>query len=490
MGGACIEEGLPITTTTTPLLLNSKLSYSSDHEAGSSFNSNAESTDSSITPVLVLSTFVAVCGSFCYGCAVGYSSPAESGIIQDLGLSVASYSVFGSIMTIGGMIGAIISGKIADFIGWKRTMFLSELFCTPGWLAIAFAKDALWLDIGRLLIGFGIGLLTYVVPVYVAEITPKNLRGRFTAASQMLTSCGFALSYCVGNIISWRTLSLICAIPCVLQLVGLFFIPESPRWLAKHGREKEFELALQRLRGKNADISEEAMDIKVMTETFESESHSRSRLDLFQRRYYFSIIVGVGLMLLQQLGGNSGVVYYSSTIFTEAGFSTIIGNTSLAVVLMMSAMVSLLLMDVFGRRTLLMVSSAGTCLFLCLVGLSFFFKEHGYFEELTPYMAFVGLLGYLGAFGMGISGIPWVIMSEIFPVNVKASAGSLVTLTNWSCSWLMSYTFNFMLEWSPAGTFFIFASICGFTVVFVWKLVPETKGRTLEEIHARIAYRG
>ncbi|XP_021650353.2 sugar transporter ESL1 [Hevea brasiliensis] len=366
-------------------------------------------------------------------------------------------------------------------------MLLSELFCTPGWLAIAFAKDAWWLDIGRLLIGFGIGLLTYAVPVYVAEITPKNLRGRFTAASQMLTSCGFALSYCVGNIISWRTLALFGAIPCVVQLAGLFFIPESPRWLAKHGREKEFESALQRLRGKNVDISVEAMDIRVITEAFENDSKGRA-LDLFQRRYYYSIIVGVGLMLLQQLGGNSGLVYYSSTIFTEAGFSTIIGTTSLAIILMVAAVVSLLLMDVFGRRTLLMVSSGGTCLFLCLVGLSFYLKEHGYLEEVTPFMAFAGLLGYLAAFGVGISGIPWVIMSEIFPLSVKASAGSLVTLTNWSCSWLMSYTFNFMLEWSSAGTFFIFAGVCGVTVLFVWKLVPETKGRTLEEIQAKIAY--
>ncbi|KAF2307144.1 hypothetical protein GH714_025100 [Hevea brasiliensis] len=399
MGGGCIEEGLP--TTTKPLLLDAKAS-SSNHEIDNSFNTDTEATDSSITPVLVLSTFVAVCGSFCYGCAVGYSSPAESGIMQDLGLSVAAYSVFGSIMTIGGMIGAIISGKIADFIGWKRTMLLSELFCTPGWLAIAFAKDAWWLDIGRLLIGFGIGLLTYAVPVYVAEITPKNLRGRFTAASQMLTSCGFALSYCVGNIISWRTLALFGAIPCVVQLAGLFFIPESPRWLAKHGREKEFESALQRLRGKNVDISVEAMDIRV----------------------------GVGLMLLQQLGGNSGLVYYSSTIFTEAGFSTIIGTTSLAIILMVAAVVSLLLMDVFGRRTLLMVSSGGTCLFLCLVGLSFYLKEHGYLEEVTPFMAFAGLLGYLAAFGVGISGIPWVIMSEysVFGslITVGGVIGSLV----------------------------------------------------------------
>ncbi|KAJ9180187.1 hypothetical protein P3X46_008463 [Hevea brasiliensis] len=481
MERGCIEEGLP---TTRPLLLDAQPTPNTIHEIS---NFNRAARDSSIASVLFLSTFIAVCGSFCYGCSVGYSSPAESGIIQDLGLSLAAYSVFGSILTIGGMIGAIISGKIADVVGRRRTMLLAELFCTPGWLAIAFAKDAWWLDIGRLLIGLGVGLLTYVVPVYVAEITPKSLRGRFTSANQMLTSCGFAFSYCIGNIISWRTLALLGSIPCLLQLLGLFFIPESPRWLAKRGREKEFEASLQHLWGKNADVSVETMDIRDIIESFQHNSEGNA-LDLFQRRYCYSIIVGVGLMLLQQFGGNSGVVYYSSTIFAEADFSTILGTTALAIILLVAATVSLLLMDIFGRRTLLMVSSGGTCLFLCLVGLSFLLKEHGYLKELTPFMAFAGLLGYLAAFGVGISGIPWVIMSEIFPVSFKASAGSLVTLTNWSCSWLVSYTFNFMMEWSSAGTFFIFATMCGFTVLFVWKLVPETKGRTLEEIQAKMVF--
>ncbi|KAG8649694.1 sugar transporter ESL1 [Manihot esculenta] len=479
MERGCREEGLP----TSPLLPVAKPPPPDRNYEIVSFNVVA--ADSSITPVLVFSTFIAVCGSFCYGCAVGYSSPAESGIMEELGLSLSEYSVFGSIMTIGGMIGAITSGKIADLVGRRRTMLLAELFCTPGWLAIAFAKNAWWLDIGRLLIGLGVGLFTYVVPVYVAEIAPKNLRGRFTSANQMLTSCGFALSYSIGNIISWRTLAIIGAIPCSLQLVGLFFIPESPRWLAKCGR-KDFEASLRRLRGKNADVSVEAVDIIEITETFQQNSEG-SVLELFQRRYVYSIIVGVGLMFLQQLGGDSGMVYYSSTIFSEADFSTVFGTTALALILLIAAMVSLSLMDIYGRRTLLMVSSTGTCLFLCVVGLSFLLKEHGYLKEITPYMAFAGLLGYLAAFAIGMSGIPWVIMSEIFPVSVKASAGSLVALTNWSCSWLISYTFNFMLVWSPAGTFFFFAGVCCFTILFIWKLVPETKGRTLEEIQARIA---
>ncbi|OMO62413.1 General substrate transporter, partial [Corchorus capsularis] len=166
-------------------------------------------SSTSFTAVLVFSTFVTVCGSFSYGCAIGYSSPAEYSIMEDLGLSMAEYSVFGSIMTVGGMVGAIFSGKIADLIGRRRTMWFSEAFCTVGWLAIIFAKNALWLDIGRLSIGIGVAIISYVVPVYIAEITPKTHRGSFVYANQLMTTSGFAIIFFIGTFLSWRVLAMI-----------------------------------------------------------------------------------------------------------------------------------------------------------------------------------------------------------------------------------------------------------------------------------------
>ncbi|XP_061348418.1 sugar transporter ERD6-like 5 isoform X2 [Gastrolobium bilobum] len=384
--------------------------------------------------------------------------------MDDLNLGVAEFSLFGSILTIGAMIGAIGSGKIADYAGRRVAMGFSEVFCILGWLTITFSKVAWSLYVGRLLVGCGIGLLSYVVPVYIAEITPKNLRGGFTTVHQLMICCGMSLTYLIGAFSNWRILALIGTIPCLLQLLSLPFIPDSPRWLAKVGRLKESDSALQRLRGENADMYQEATEIRDYTETLQRQKEA-SIIGLFQLKYLKSLTVGVGLMILQQFGGINGIVFYANSIFISAGFSDSIGTIAMVAV---------------------KVSALGTCLGCFLAALSFFMQDLHILKGISPILALVGVLVYVGSYSIGMGAIPWVIMSEIFPINVKGSAGSFVTLINWLCSWIVSYAFNFLMSWSSAGTFIIFSSICGFTVLFVAKLVPETKGRTLEEIQASL----
>ncbi|KAG5549297.1 hypothetical protein RHGRI_014600 [Rhododendron griersonianum] len=379
--------------------------------AASEYSSSTTST----TAVLLLATFVTFTGSFDSGCASGYSSAAESGIREDLGLTTAQTSV------------------------------------------------------------------------YVAEITPKKIRGGFTAANMLVLCFGVSLMLFMGNVLTWRTMAIIGLVPCFVQSVGMFFIPESPRWLAKIGQEKEFENTLRRLRGKNADIFSEMAEIRDYTKTFEQLSKT-SILNLFERRYAHPLTIGVGIMLLQQFGGSNGILYYASSIFEAAGCSASVGTTAMAIIQIPFTALNVILVDKSGRRPLLMVSAAGTCLGNILVGLGFLFQGFQCSSELCAILVLSGILIYMASYSAGMNATPYILMSEIFPVNIRGSAGSLVTFTNWFTAWIVSYSFNFLFDWSSPGVFFIFAAICGSTILFVAKLVPETKGRSLEEIQASMTH--
>lgn len=443
-----------------------------------------EGTDKGHPWMVYFSTLVAVCGSYEFGTCAGYSSPTQDAIVEELSLSTAEYSVFGSILTFGAMIGAITGGPIADFVGRKWTMRMASAFCAAGWLAIYFAEGALALDIGRLATGYGMGVFSYVVPIFIAEITPKNLRGALTAVNQLMICAGVSVSFIIGIILSWRVLALIGLIPCAVLLFGLFFIPESPRWLAKRGRQKEFEAALQKLRG-NTDISEEAAEIQEYIETLQRLPKA-SVLDLFQRRYLSSVIIGVGLMVVQQFGGINGVCFYTSNIFEEAGFSSSVGTITYAILQVIVTAIGAALVDRAGRKPLLLISGTGLVLGCIVTALSFFLKVHDLAADAVPILAVTGILLYIAAFSAGMGAVPWVVMSEIFPINIKGVAGGFATLVNWFGAWAVSYTFNYLMSWSSYGTFLLYAGINAAGMVFVITVVPETKGRSLEQIQAAI----
>ncbi|TYG95910.1 hypothetical protein ES288_A11G306100v1 [Gossypium darwinii] len=399
----------------------------------------AGENSSSVTTTLVLSTFVAASISFGVGYIAGYTSPNQSVIMEDLGLSIAEFSLFGSLLNLGSILGALVSGKTIDLLGCKGVPWL--------------------LDVGRLLLGFSNGIAGYL---YIL-LTPKNLRGRFTAGLILLTMAilGLSTMYIVGPFINWRILALIGIIPSLVQLPLLFYIPESPRWLVNVGREEEFETVLRSLRGKKANVFEEAASIKDYADSLKRLSGG-GMLDLFKPKYFHSLIIGIGLKIL----------------FISVGLSKYVGLSTLAVIQMITAIVGASLIDKFGRRALLLVSSAGLCFGSFLTGISFLLQRE--------FIIWLVCQVYMGSYQAGMEGIPWLIVAEIFPINVKGAAGSLAGLTGNICSWTVSYSFNFLFQWSSAGTFFIYSAICGVCVIFIAKMVPEAKGRTLEEIQASL----
>ncbi|CAI0383726.1 unnamed protein product [Linum tenue] len=381
--------------------------------------------DLPFTPTLLLSILAAACGCLSTGCIVGYSSPVEYQIIEELGLSV------------------------------QETMLgLGGLFMV-GWLTIATAEGALQLDFGRLLLGIGSSITLYLAPVYVAEITPKNLRGAAVSVTQLTMVCSISFTFLVGSFINWRALALIGTIPGLVQLVLTFFIPESPRWLAKTGREKEFEAALLQLRGGNADISWEVDEIKV----------------------------GNGLMVLQQFSGLNSYTLYTGAIFVSAGIPNTAGFLTVASFQLVGTVLTAALMDRYGRRPLLQAAVIGTCFGSLLTALSFILQGFEGWSKVTPTLALLSVLIYSGSMSVG-NGIPWIIVAEIFPLNIKGSAGTMCCLSYNVSSLMVSFSFQSLLQWSPPGTFLLYASASVVAIGFVAKLVPETRGRTLEEIQS------
>ncbi|XP_056169690.1 sugar transporter ERD6-like 6 isoform X3 [Syzygium oleosum] len=421
----------------------------------------------SVSVSVLLCVLIVALGPIQFGFACGYSSPTEDDIISDLGLSLSQYSIFGSLVNVGAMIGAILSGHMAEYIGRKGSLMIAAVPNVIGWLAISFAKDSLFLYIGRLLGGFGVGVISYVVPVYIAEISPQNMRGTLGSVNQLSVTMGVLLAYLFGLFVSWRILAILGSLPCLILILGLFFIPESPRWLAKMNLRKEVEASLNVLRGFDTDISHEVNEIKTSVASTSERTMIRFA-ELKQKRYWFPLMVGVGLLMLRQLSGINGVLFYSTTIFENAGIS----SSDVATV---------------GVGAI-QVSSSAMTLSLLFVAIAFYMEssasEDSKLYSIMGILSVVGVVALVVAFSVGMGPVPWVIVSEIFPANIKGLAGSMATLANWSTTWAITLTANLLLDWSAGGTFTIYAVVAACTVVFVILFVPETKGRTLEEIQS------
>ncbi|KAK3413929.1 hypothetical protein EUGRSUZ_I02439 [Eucalyptus grandis] len=267
---------------------------------------------------VLLCVLIVALGPIQFGFSCGYSSPTEEDIMSDLGLSLSQFSLFGSLVNVGAMIGAITSGQIAEYIGRKGSLMIAAVPNVIGWLAISFAKDSSFLYMGRLLEGFGVGIISYTVPIYIAEIAPQNMRGTLGSVNQLSVTAGLLLAYFFGLFLSWRILAVFGSLPCLILIPGLFFIPESPRWLAKMGLMEDFEASLQVLRGYDTDISLEVNEIKRSVAST-SKRTTISFAELKRKRYWFPLMVGIGLLGLQQLSGINGVLFYSATIFENAG---------------------------------------------------------------------------------------------------------------------------------------------------------------------------
>lgn len=456
---------------------------------------------------LFLASAAMLLGSLCLGITLGMSSPMIPDMQKDesseaLDLSDSDISWFGSVMTLGAMTGGLLGGFLIQFFGRKLTAMICGLPFVGGMLLMAYAKNVPMLLAGRTITGFAGGVASLVVPTYISETSTTSLRGLLGSANQLSITLGILLSYSFGIFLTWRWLAIVAAVPCAMLTIFTALIPETPRYLLTLRKRRESRHSLAFLRGRSADVESE---LKELEESLGRLVGSASWLEVFsQKEIRTPLLLSLGVMFFQQFSGINCVMFYSETIFRNAGFSSdAMVNAALIMLASIQVLftgISCVIMDKVGRKILLCLSGAVMAVSCGTFGLYFQLTSKNnatdpglMVEELSSstsssnlnWLALTSLLVYIAAFAMGLGPIPWLLLAEIIPVRARGKASGLSTATNWALAFLVTKEFSDMTKaFTTKGTYWMFSGICIIGVLYHWLLLPETKGKTLEQISA------
>jgi sugar porter (SP) family MFS transporter len=420
------------------------------------------------------------------GLLFGYDTAIINGAIvflkRQFALTNFQTEIAASSLLVGCVIGASLAGALGDWLGRRRLLLVSAAVFAISSVATAIPRNLIELCAARFAAGVAIGIASMLSPLYIAEVSPAAIRGRLVSMNQFAIVSGILISYLVGWLLSnmgdqsWRWMFLTAVFPSLLFFLALFTVPESPRWLAKEGREQEALAVLGRL-GDPAEALDRLSEIRA---TIAQESGSIR--ELFQPALRRPLIIGLALAILQQVTGINTILYYGSIIFTEhvASESTSVAlwaNVVIGFVNLLGTVIALYVIDKLGRKSLLMIASGGMGLSLAVLGAVFFLQPSAAGLVLSM------ILCYVAFFAVGMGPGVWVLMSELFPTKIRARAMAIATVSLWIACMLISLTFlSLVSAISAAGAFWVYAAMCVVTFVFVWRVTPETKGRTLEQI--------
>jgi sugar porter (SP) family MFS transporter len=371
-------------------------------------------------------------------------------------------------------------------VGRKKVLLLSAVLFTISAVGAALPTSVAQFVVARILGGLGIGMASMVSPLYIAEVAPAPIRGRMVSLNQLAIVSGMVVVYYVNSLIAnlgdnawnvasgWRWMFASGALPAAMFFLLLFLVPESPRWLTERGREDEALRVLERVGGREEALAQ----MQEIRQVLAQESGSLAQL--FAPGLRVPLVIALALAVLQQITGINVVLYYAPEIFKTAGVKATqaIGDTvTVGVVNMLFTLVAIWMVDKLGRRPLLLIGTVGMGVSLALLG-GAFAGQH----VQGPWVLLC-VLGYVAAFAMSMGPVVWVIMAEIFPTQIRGRAMSIATVCLWVACYGVSQTFPWMLKHlhGPA-TFWFYAGMCLLAVLFVAGYVPETKGKTLEEI--------
>jgi sugar porter (SP) family MFS transporter len=440
--------------------------------------------------MLIRVAAIAAIGGLLFGYDTGVISGALLFIKDDLRAGTFAQSAIVSSLLLGAIVGALLSGYLADAISRRWTKVLSGCIYVVGALGCAFAVDVEMLVAFRVVLGISVGTASFVAPMYIAEVAPPRVRGGLVTFNQLAITLGILLSYLInfafkdvaGN---WRWMLGLAAIPGAALAVGMLTVPHTPRWLLQKGREDEARRTLEELRENEEDGDVEG-EIGEIQDAIRREGET-SVGDLVKPTIRPLLVIGLALAIFQQFVGINTVIYYAPTILKDTGLTnsaSITQTVFIGVTNVVFTIVALLLLDRVGRRRLLLSGTVGLVVGLAILGVYF---SSSTLQDDAPYLALVGLLLFIAAFAVGLGPVFWLLISEIFPLGVRSKAMSVSTVANWAANFLVAATF---LSLSKAitrqGIFFLYAAI-GVAAVIVFALkVPETKDRTLEDIQEEL----
>ncbi len=429
---------------------------------------------------------VAAVGGLLFGFDTGVIAGAMLFIVPEFHLGPAEQGLVVSAVTFGALFGALIGGTSSDTIGRRWTNIAAGLSFVAGSIFSALAPNVEVLIASRVLIGLAIGLTSVAAPMYIAELSPPRNRGKLVSLFQLAITIGILLSYVVDRALApdhaWRWMLGLAFIPGALLVIGMIAMPESPRWLLKTGAEKAARQALSLVRPAN-EIDAEVSAIHDDLEHNQPAAWS----ELLMPGLRPALIVGVGLAVLQQVTGINTIIYYAPQIFQKAGLDSattaLAATAGIGVINVLSTLIAIWLVDRVGRKPLLLAGLVGMTLSLAALGVA---QRFGSTLEINQQLVgpiTVGFIGlYIVCFAFSLGPVVWLMISEIFPNRARARAAGISTAANWTANFLVSLSFPVLQATMGPSLWFLYAAMGVAAFIFIVRWVPETKGKSLEDI--------
>lgn len=424
-------------------------------------------------------------GGFLFGFDIAVISGTTSALESLFELSKSQLGFTVAIALIGTIIGTTIVGKPADRYGRKKVLQIMAGIFIVAVLGSAWSVNWYMLLIFRFIQGTIVGGVSVVVPMYIAEISPARMRGQLVALNQFNVVTAILVAYLSNYFIAstwggdaWRTMIGVEVIPAALFLIILFRVSPSPRWLVIKGNHKLASEIFAKLGFENPET-----EVESIKQTLANNSQVQN-VSLFGKENLFPVFTTVLIAMFNQLAGINAIIYYAPRIFEMTGLgqnTALLQSISIGVTNLVFTFLALFLIDKYGRRTLLMIGSVGMVVFLSLIARAFFLNAF------DGYSVMVYLIGFIAFFAFSQGAVLWVFISEIFPNHIRAKGQALGSFTHWVMAAIVSWTFPVVTNMPSIGggySFAFFAVMMALHFVFAWKIIPETKGKTLEEIQA------